>query len=334
MKTPWIILILVMLGEIGFPGFHQVSAKELPKLEIIRKANPKPEKKADQVPGDPNEIITRVYVVDPTFLSIGTDPFASNGPLERKTAIQILETAGIPFPSGTSAIYNPGTSQLIVHQTFDKMAKVELFLEEIRSEVETVASFRFEIFQLPAPLAREILKSSLSKQDHSEERASVIKWVAAEKAQWIHHTEVSVREGKRTGVTEGSEYHFVASYKRDNKTNKLLPVFETRNVGTSVEVQSHSLEDDSKVYFEFDFEHHYSAPMMETTGIQILGDSGVITIQVPRFHSLKIYSEPNTLMQNNSVKLIGHYLTSEVGGNQANTHMGIVFLRASVQPVR
>jgi len=95
------------------------------------------------------DLFTNVYVVPPTFLSTGgggggdgggggaADPFAD--PVEagggivggRQTAKQILESAGISFGTGASAIYNAGTSQLIVRNTQDQMELVEAFIESI-----------------------------------------------------------------------------------------------------------------------------------------------------------------------------------------------------------
>lgn len=331
-------MILVMLGEIGFPGFHQVSAKELPKLEIIRKANPKPEKKADQVPGDPNEIITRVYVVDPTFLSIGTepesaqDPFAEDEALvssaaDRKTAREILEAGGISFPQGTSSYYNPSVSQLLVRQTYKNILLIESFLDKSHSGLETENSFRFEIFELPASRAQEILTSSEDKQDHSEERASVLNMVIDQRARLISHTQLAVNKGKRAKVTEGPEYRYIASYKRDQKTKHLLPVFETQNVGTSIEIQTHALESNSDIAFEFDFTHHYAAPEMDTAGINIAGSSGVVAASKPIFHALKIQSSQHMLMKNNGVKLIGSYRITKKNEGGTEPVIGLVFLK-------
>lgn len=100
------------------------------------------------------DLFTNVYVVPPTFLSTGdgggggggaapADPFATapsaggGNVLEgRPTAKKILENAGINFPSGSSAIYNPTTSQLIVRNTQDQMELVEAYIESIQQGVE------------------------------------------------------------------------------------------------------------------------------------------------------------------------------------------------------
>lgn len=100
------------------------------------------------------DLFTNVYVVPPTFLSMGSggggggggaaaaDPFAA--PVEtggtvlkgRSTAKEILESAGITFGTGASAIYNPGTSQLIVRNTQDQIELVEAYIDSIITGVE------------------------------------------------------------------------------------------------------------------------------------------------------------------------------------------------------
>jgi general secretion pathway protein D len=101
------------------------------------------------------DLFTNVYVVPPTFLSTdgggggggggaaAADPFADPvaagggaGPGSRRSAKEILESAGISFAGGASAIYNKSTSQLIVRNTSDQMELVEAYIESINSGVE------------------------------------------------------------------------------------------------------------------------------------------------------------------------------------------------------
>ncbi|MFK5923475.1 MAG: type II and III secretion system protein [Verrucomicrobiota bacterium] len=100
------------------------------------------------------DLFTNVYVVPPTFLSAGggggddgggaaADPFADDagggggsGPKKRRTAKDILLEAGVTFAQGTSAIYNPGTSQLIVRNTQDQIELIEAYIESIKGKAE------------------------------------------------------------------------------------------------------------------------------------------------------------------------------------------------------
>lgn len=79
--------------------------------------------------GKSEELYTNVYVVPPTFLeqrdNLPTMPEAK----------AILEAAGIQFSQGTSAIFNPKTSQLIVRNTEDQMELVEAYIDSLKSGV-------------------------------------------------------------------------------------------------------------------------------------------------------------------------------------------------------
>lgn len=100
------------------------------------------------------DLFTNVYVVPPTFGSAdagggggggaaAADPFADpvaaggGGAIQpRKGAKEILEAAGITFGTGASAIYNKGTSQLIVRNTQDQMELVEAYIDSLSAGVE------------------------------------------------------------------------------------------------------------------------------------------------------------------------------------------------------
>jgi general secretion pathway protein D len=102
---------------------------------------------------DANQQYTRSYRVPPDFLSAGggdaggaatpaapADPFAAGGGanagggsnlITKKTAKQILEAQGITFPEGSSASFNPATSQLMVRNTQPNLDVVEAFVESL-----------------------------------------------------------------------------------------------------------------------------------------------------------------------------------------------------------
>jgi general secretion pathway protein D len=91
---------------------------------------------------------TRTFRVPPDFAGMTSpsdaapttapDPFAPAGAaaggsslLKRKTAKEVLVEQGIPFPDGTSAVFNPVTSQLIVRNTSPNLDMVETFVESL-----------------------------------------------------------------------------------------------------------------------------------------------------------------------------------------------------------
>ncbi|WP_395738215.1 autotransporter-associated beta strand repeat-containing protein [Prosthecobacter sp.] len=65
----------------------------------------------------------RTYRVPPDFLYAGGQGF--------KTARQVLEAAGILFPDGASASYNPATAQLVVRNTQPNLDLIETYVQSV-----------------------------------------------------------------------------------------------------------------------------------------------------------------------------------------------------------
>lgn len=121
------------------------------------------------------ELFTNIYVVPPTFgLSSveesNPDPFAApaheGGTPIRRPAKEVLEEYGISFGEGTSALYNPQTSQLIVRQTQDQMMLVEAVLESLRDQTELQIHLSYQIIE-----SRERL---LEPEKKSEDRKNAL----------------------------------------------------------------------------------------------------------------------------------------------------------------
>lgn len=103
-----------------------------------------------------NEMYTEIYRVPPDFLTATggadagggaaaapADPFAAGGGapaaggglIKRKSAKQILEEAGIPFPDGASANFIASSSQLVVRNTRPNLDAVQTYVEELQKNV-------------------------------------------------------------------------------------------------------------------------------------------------------------------------------------------------------
>ncbi|MDZ4289993.1 MAG: type II and III secretion system protein, partial [Prosthecobacter sp.] len=68
------------------------------------------------------------------FAAGGAAPAGGTGLSSRPTAIDILKAQGIPFPEGTSALFNPVTSQLIVTNTQPNLDLVETFVDSLNRQ--------------------------------------------------------------------------------------------------------------------------------------------------------------------------------------------------------
>ncbi len=98
------------------------------------------------------EMYQRIFRVPPDFLTVDSgaggggapaapaDPFAAapagggTALVGRRTAIEILSENGITFGDGATAVYNKGTSQLIVRNTQAMLDQVEAYVESLQNQ--------------------------------------------------------------------------------------------------------------------------------------------------------------------------------------------------------
>lgn len=323
-------IVICMVIAVIFSSIT-MQAKDLPKLEIIRKAEAVEIKPRDKKSMDPEVIISRKYSVAPTFLS--NDVFASNINLRRRSAKHILEAAGILFPAGTAAIYNPDTSLLTVNQTSGELAKIEVFLEKIRGEVNITFNFHFEIFRLPGPLAQELLKRSEQGQQNSLQRARVATWQDKNQGELIKIIKLQVDENQSAEMAEGREYRAIKKYSWDKTSKQMMPLVESSNVGTSVSINSPVLQGDSLITFEYSFEHDFAEPTVKNKHLHFPNSTKTVSVELAEYHKAKFASDKKMTLKINEVKLLGSYPVV-IHNDDKKGMMEFVFLQASLEKIK
>lgn len=154
--------IILKAGETPVSAQISLDLKDVPMVEALRYVTELAGMKYKVEPfavlvvpvsDTTTERYTRSYRVPPDFLSstggappaaaaAPADPFAAGGAATaggsglsaRATAIDILKAQGIPFPDGTSALFNPVTSQLIVTNTQPNLDLVETFVDSLNRQ--------------------------------------------------------------------------------------------------------------------------------------------------------------------------------------------------------
>ncbi len=105
-----------------------------------------------KIKADDGRMYTLAYKVAPDFLTSEpqSDPFAAGKAATtaviRKSARELLEDRGIPFPEGASAIYNPATSQLIVRHYKQAHGQIEAIVDRLSKRTPLV-HFRCKLIQ-------------------------------------------------------------------------------------------------------------------------------------------------------------------------------------------
>ena len=169
----------------------------------------------------PPGMIVRRLRVPPDFLSAGNvplqpaataDAFAAGGvPNEprftrKMTVEEILRSAGIPFPEGSSANYLAMSSELVVRNTPENIAKVEEYLAEMRHAAPRLVAFTLQIVQADAALIRKLQRDTLSLPDHRAAWKEVEDAVAANRAKIVRTSRTETKSGAPFSTQNVIEY--------------------------------------------------------------------------------------------------------------------------------
>ncbi len=258
------------------------------------------------------EIYTKVYIVPP-MCSFSGDTDAAADPLARRSAKDILTEAGVTFVAGTSAIFNQGTSQLIVRNTKTQLDVVDAFMDSIKGKAEKQLRIKVEWFELSQKDFRELMegdnenKGEKKSSNEGALRDKVREMVKGDKATLIDTAMIVARSGQRAKVESVIEVIYPTKYIRskpevidvnakgkksgdtkENNQGSLLPVadvYETRNVGTTLEVDPVLGADERTVDLSLSPEIVYLAGH-EEHGVYAEGESEVVA-KTPIFYTVK-----------------------------------------------
>lgn len=161
---------------------------------------------------DSPELYTRSFRVAPDFLSShsGSVSSASGTLIPRKTAQQILEEAGIPFPTGAGVnSIGAANSQLVVRNTEENLAKVERYVDWAERETRhsTVATTS-HILEAPGPLVRHLIAGVGSRGDHRAELNQLLDAVRQGKAKHLGLSRIETRAGSTGSAEQGVQHPF------------------------------------------------------------------------------------------------------------------------------
>lgn len=207
------VALIVLYAGAGFVSTRSHSQEEPGDLIILRPAREEIDTKSkhegwEELGGG---LFQKHFYLPPTFTGSERsatdepDPFASGSTkpsLKRRTAQEILSDKGIKFAEGTSAIYNPANSYLLVVQTDDQIEAVELFCGEITQGAENLINIRAEVFEVTPPQGMQVIESAQSEGEHTPERNALMKSVRSGGVKLIAFPSVICRSGLRAMTLE------------------------------------------------------------------------------------------------------------------------------------
>ncbi|MEM7387347.1 MAG: hypothetical protein AAF514_20605, partial [Verrucomicrobiota bacterium] len=113
------------------------------------------------VADDQTSVISRQFTVPADFFSAaplpglgdgGDDPFGSGGDdgiqFQRVDPVEFLKQNGIPFPEGSSALFNPSNSTLLVTNTLPHLTLVEQLVDSYRRSAPKMASIDVTVIEI------------------------------------------------------------------------------------------------------------------------------------------------------------------------------------------
>lgn len=195
--------------------------------------------KASAENGDPNEMILRMYRVPPDFLSIGAPapatPANEGQMIKRITALETLKEQGILFPDGSSAVFNPVTSQLIVRNTRANHALVETFVDSIMVSAPKDIVLTIHLFEGDGTLLRPLVAAAGNRADHHAELTRLLDLTKTGQIKPLGTLNLNTQSGQRATVEQVQEHTYVTGTEINDKGEPSV-VQDMTPVGLRVEV--------------------------------------------------------------------------------------------------
>lgn len=346
--APWLAACLLIVGgcrdaakPLG-PGLDEFGLPDLPAKDQAgssykRRGVPDPVVR----PGEsPDALYTNVYTVPPYFPSMSNpeisakikdpvDPFASDRKVIRMNAHEILETVGVKFGPGADAFFGGPTNQLIVRQTLDQMARVDALMETIHRAGEYGTSQLIEIFELPGDEAERLQKLASPEADHQTQRDAARALVSGGQGKRAAALTIPAWRGTPAKLSDGYEFTYVPASAPGGDRTEIE--FESRTVGTIVEIDTALESDATKIRVNLRLEHHSAPPGESKIEVTLPGQDRPVIVTVPVFHAKSIDTE--IVVPAGGAKLIAVWKPGSRSEKTTYDTMLVAFLTAHLQRI-
>lgn len=198
------------------------------------------------------------YKVPPDFLSA---PGNERGKDKAKPAAQsILEAAGVPFPEGATAVYDPLHSKLIVRSTQESLDLVEAYVTGLDGpRWPSTVTYTAQIFQGPGPLLRQLTAQAASKCDHHTELEALQAALKAGTVRALGTSRIETRFGTQARAAQARQHTSLSGIKVNDKSATEFDQ-DVRNVGLTFEAEPSSRSDGRAIDSLIGLEFHTAEP--------------------------------------------------------------------------
>lgn len=204
--------------------------------------------------------ITRTFKVPPDFLAWGpaskttssataADPFAADAapatslsddtpPTHPTSARQTLEAAGVTFPAGASASFNPFTGILTVTNSQENLDLVEVYTQALRKQEAATIAFTLTVIEGPGDLIRKANAAASKATNASKQLAELLDQTKqpGSNVRVVGDAFLETKSGTRATLEAVCEHNHAALFTLDAKSRASI-TREMRQTGLRFEVE-------------------------------------------------------------------------------------------------
>lgn len=295
------------------------------------------------------EMMTRTFTVAPDFLSCEApktpdapaDPFAPATPATSlpegvppprpMPAKKVLEVAGITFPDGASASFDPLTLALTVTNTQENLELTDAYVATLERQTPVNVAFTLTVFEGPGELIRAANATASKTGNAAPALATLLDHAKKEEAhvRVVGDGFVETKSGCRATLEAGLEHRHTTEFRLDAKSQSSL-LQETQQAGLMLEIEPTIGADRSRVEVTYSLRLNTAPPVERQVNVNDPFTGHVAEFPVTDVPGLELASGITTL--NGHSKLLG--VTKPAGTAKADTDtLWAVFLTTTLRPV-
>jgi hypothetical protein len=256
-------------------------------------------------PPDPDSWHTQTFKVPPNFLSsagsFDSSPSEDKSSKEPRTARSVLESAGIPFPQGASALFDPAHSLLIVRNTRRNLDLVEAYTDLNERRTPSTIAYTAQVFQGPGPLLRQLTAQAAGKCDHRSELDALLAAVKAGTVQPLSTARIETKFGTQATATQAHTHTNLNEVKVNDK-NETEIVQDTRQVGLTLSIEPAGRSDGLAIESTLKLEFHPAEPLEHREHVI---DSQGHQLELPLTDYQVVHLTTSTLIPSGAARLVG-----------------------------
>lgn len=231
------------------------------------------------------EMQTRIFHIPPDFLSCeippddappaaAADPFSDARPAAPeplpplKTARQILEAVGIPFPEGASATYSPVTNLLSVTNTLPNLDLVAAYILSITQLSPATITCTLTVIEGPGELIRQASAASSRTTSAAPELSRLLNLVKnpGSNVRIVGDAFLETKSGTRATTQAVCDHAYASDLTMDAKSRASV-THETREIGLVLEWEPTLASDRTTIESSISIQLHPAPPASRQVSI-------------------------------------------------------------------